>query len=81
MSLFPAFLKLSGREVLLVGGGRVAAASSSGLLGAGARRADGVPRIWRSLAPGVRLIRRRFEARDLDGCWFVVSAAPAEVNR
>lgn len=82
MSLFPAFLKLSGREVLLVGGGRVAAGKLKGLLGAGAQVTVVAPRISEELwQPGVRLLRRRFEERDLDGCWFVVSAAPAEVNR
>ena len=82
MSLYPAFLKLSGREVLLVGGGRVAAGKLEGLLEAGARVTVVAPSISEDLwQPGVRLVRRCFEARDLDGCWFVVSAASAEVNR
>lgn len=82
MSLYPAFLKLSGRAVLLVGGGRVAAGKLRGLLEAGAQVTVVAPSISEELwQPGVRLLRRRFESRDLDGCWFVVSAAPAEVNR
>jgi uroporphyrin-III C-methyltransferase/precorrin-2 dehydrogenase/sirohydrochlorin ferrochelatase len=31
--------------------------------------------------PGVTLHRRRFEERDLDGMWWVVAAAPPEINR
>jgi uroporphyrin-III C-methyltransferase/precorrin-2 dehydrogenase/sirohydrochlorin ferrochelatase len=31
--------------------------------------------------PGVVLERRRFEDTDLDGAWYVVAAAPPEVNR
>jgi uroporphyrin-III C-methyltransferase/precorrin-2 dehydrogenase/sirohydrochlorin ferrochelatase len=82
VSLFPAFLKLSGREVLLVGGGGVATTKLRGLLDAGAQVTVVAPSIAEELwHPGVRLVRRRFEPRDVDGCWFVVSAAPAEVNR
>lgn len=82
MSLYPAFLKLSGREVLLVGGGHVAAGKLRGLLDAGAQVTVVAPSISEQLwQPGVRLIRRRFEPRDVQGCWFVVSAAPADVNR
>ena len=82
MTLYPAFLKLSGREVLLVGGGRVAASKLRGLLDAGADVTVIAPSILPDLwQPGVRLIRRRFEPRDVDGYWFVVSASTAEVNR
>jgi siroheme synthase-like protein len=82
VTLYPAFLKLSGREVLLVGGGRVAASKLRGLLDARAQVTVVAPRIGGELwQPGVRLIRRRFEPGDLDGCWYVVSAATAEVNR
>lgn len=82
MSLYPAFLKLWGRPVLLVGGGKVAASKLRGLLEAGAVVTVVAPEISAELyRPFVRLLRRRFEPEDLDGCWFVVSAAPAEVNR
>ena len=36
MNLFPVFLNLTDRRVLLVGGGRVASGKLGGLLGAGA---------------------------------------------
>ena len=82
MSLFPAFLKLWGRPVLLVGGGKVAAGKIRGLVEAGAVVTVVAPEIRGELMrPGVRLLRRRFQPEDLDGCWFVVSAAPAAVNR
>jgi uroporphyrin-III C-methyltransferase/precorrin-2 dehydrogenase/sirohydrochlorin ferrochelatase len=82
MNLYPAFLKLSGRQVLLVGGGRVAAGKLRGLLEAGARVTVVAPRIAADIVgPGVRTMLRPFEPHDLDGCWFVVAAATPEVNR
>ncbi len=82
MSLYPAFLKLWGRPVLLVGGGRVAASKLRGLVEAGASVTVVAPEIRAELyRPGVRLMRRSFVPDDLDGVWFVVSAAPAAVNR
>ncbi|MPY89681.1 MAG: bifunctional precorrin-2 dehydrogenase/sirohydrochlorin ferrochelatase [Luteitalea sp.] len=80
--LFPVFLKLAGRPVLLVGGGSVAASKLDGLLQVGAEVTVVAPEIQSSLErPGVVLVRRGFEALDLDGKWFVVAAAPPEVNR
>ena len=80
--LFPAFLKLTGRKVVVVGAGPVAASKLEALLAAGAAvtvvAPDVVPEIE---AAAVHLERRRFEPRDLDGAWFVVAAAPPEVNR
>jgi uroporphyrin-III C-methyltransferase/precorrin-2 dehydrogenase/sirohydrochlorin ferrochelatase len=79
--LFPTFLKLAGRPVLVVGGGPVAASKLASLLAAGAEvtvvAPDVVPEIERS---GVRIERRAFAEGDLDRAWFVVAAAPPEVN-
>jgi uroporphyrin-III C-methyltransferase/precorrin-2 dehydrogenase/sirohydrochlorin ferrochelatase len=81
-SLYPVFLKLEGRRVLLVGGGSVAAAKLDGLLAAGARVTVVAPEIGPALQrPGVVLERRPFEAGDVEGAWWVVAAAPADVNR
>ena len=82
MNLYPAFLKLAGRRVLLVGGGRVAAGKLRGLLEAGASVTVVAPDISTDLEqPGVPLLRRRFRPHDLEGCWFVVAAATPDVNR
>jgi uroporphyrin-III C-methyltransferase / precorrin-2 dehydrogenase / sirohydrochlorin ferrochelatase len=81
-SLFPAFLRLQDRPVLLVGGGPVAAAKLSALLDSGARVTVVAPQIRPELdRPQVRLVRRGFEPADLDGVWLAVAAAPPEVNR
>jgi uroporphyrin-III C-methyltransferase/precorrin-2 dehydrogenase/sirohydrochlorin ferrochelatase len=80
--MYPAFLKLKDRRVLLVGGGRVAAGKLDGLLAAGAIVTVVAPEIREDLErPGVRLERRPFAADDLDDAWWVIAAAPPEVNR
>ena len=83
MQLFPAFLKLNGRRVLVVGGGGIAASKLRGLLDAGARVTVVAPAIVEEIAstPDITVIRRRFEPSDLDGAWLAVAAATPEVNR
>jgi uroporphyrin-III C-methyltransferase / precorrin-2 dehydrogenase / sirohydrochlorin ferrochelatase len=80
--MFPAFLNLRSRRVVVVGGGPVAASKLEALLAAGADvtviTPDVVPEIER---PGVTVIRKAFEEVDLDGAWWVVAAAPADVNK
>jgi uroporphyrin-III C-methyltransferase/precorrin-2 dehydrogenase/sirohydrochlorin ferrochelatase len=80
--MFPAFLDLSSRRVVVVGGGPVAASKLDALLAAGADvtvvAPEVVPEIERR---GVTVVRRPFEAADLDGAWWVVAAAPGDVNR
>jgi uroporphyrin-III C-methyltransferase/precorrin-2 dehydrogenase/sirohydrochlorin ferrochelatase len=81
-ALFPAFLKLDGREVLLVGAGKVARSKLDGLLAAGARVRVVAPDVPLELEARVaRVERRGFEARDVEGAWLVVAAATPEVNR
>ena len=80
--LFPAFLRLEDRPVLLVGGGPVAASKLSALIEAGARVTVVAPQIRPELERAeVRLVRRAFEPADLDGVWLAVAAAPPEINR
>lgn len=80
--VFPIFLKLTGRPVVLVGGGKVAASKLDGLLRVGARVTVVAPEIRAEIErPDVTLRRRGFEASDLDGAWFAVAAAPPAVNR
>jgi siroheme synthase-like protein len=80
--LFPVFLKLEGRKVLLVGGGRVAVAKLPGLLTAGALVTVVAPEVRDGIgsAPVVTLLRP-FQPEDVNGAWLVVAAAPADVNR
>ena len=80
--LLPVFLKLHGRKVLLVGGGRVASTKLETLLGTGARVTVVAPETREDVCrPGVEVRRRPFEPGDLDGVWFAVAAAPPDVNR
>jgi uroporphyrin-III C-methyltransferase/precorrin-2 dehydrogenase/sirohydrochlorin ferrochelatase len=80
--MYPTFLRLSGRKVVLVGGGRVAAGKLHGLIAEGAQVTVVAPEIRPELEqPGVTLERRGVEAADLDGAGFVIAAAPPVVNR
>ena len=82
MAVFPVFLKLAGRRVVVVGGGPIAAGKLRALLDAEADVTVVAPDIVDAIrnAP-VRLLNREFEPGDLDGAWYVVAAAPPEVNR
>jgi uroporphyrin-III C-methyltransferase/precorrin-2 dehydrogenase/sirohydrochlorin ferrochelatase len=80
--MFPAFLNLESRRVVLVGGGRVAASKLEALLTAGALVTVVAPGIRPEIErEGVQILRRAFEDHDLDGAWWVVAAAPPGVNR
>jgi siroheme synthase-like protein len=84
VAVFPAFLKLEGRRVLVVGGGPVAAGKLRALLDAGARVTLVAPEIVdaiAALAAEIEIKQRPFELGDLDGVWYVVAAGPPEVNR
>lgn len=78
----PVFLRFDDRRVVVVGGGRVAAAKLPALIAAGARVTVIAPSVVPEIARhGVEIIQRQFEAADLDGAWFVTAAATPEVNR
>mgnify|MGYP002777995533 CR=1 FL=1 len=84
--LFPAFLDLAGRRVLLVGGGAVARRKAEALLESGADVVVGaptlVPELARAVAEG-RLAHRAgvFVPEWLEGAWLVIAATDdAEVN-
>jgi len=80
--LFPAFLKLQGRRVVVVGGGPVAASKLAALQAAGAQVLVVAPEICDAIrAADVEIIQRTFAPADLDLAWFVVAAAPPDVNR
>lgn len=80
--LFPIFLKLQGRRVLVVGGGPVAAAKATMLVAAGAEVSVVAPDACDAIQQlPVAVVGRAFRESDLDGAWLVVAAAPPEVNR
>lgn len=68
--------------MLVVGAGPVAASKLARLLNAGADVTVVAPQMCQAIldAP-VRRIHREFQPSDLDGQWYVVAAAPPDVNR
>ncbi len=81
-SLFPLFLKLRHRKVVVVGGGPVAASKLDALVTTGADITVVAPEIHphiRSLT--VTILARPFSPSDLDGAWLAVAAAPSDVNK
>jgi uroporphyrin-III C-methyltransferase/precorrin-2 dehydrogenase/sirohydrochlorin ferrochelatase len=80
--LLPLFVNLTGRRVVLVGGGPVAAAKLTQLLAARADVLVVSPEVHPAIeTSGIRIERREFSAPDLDGAWLVVAAATPDVNR
>jgi len=80
--LLPLFVTLTGRRVVLVGGGTVAAAKLRQLQAVGAAVVVVAPEVHEDIVrSGVTIARRAFEASDLDGAWLAVAAATPEVNR
>ena len=81
-TLYPTFLKLRGKPVLVVGGGPVALKKARDLAAAGAAVTLVAPRVETEVAPaGITVHRRGFRPSDLDRVWFVVAAATPDVNR
>jgi uroporphyrin-III C-methyltransferase/precorrin-2 dehydrogenase/sirohydrochlorin ferrochelatase len=80
--LYPAFLKLEGLPVVVVGGGPVAASKLDGLLAAGAEVTVVAPRVVDAIIGSrVHLIESEFRPAHLAGARWVVAAATPEVNR
>lgn len=78
-NLFPMFLKLEGRQCLVVGAGKVGEPKIGGLLETGARirvvalQASAAVREW-ARAGRIELELRAFSAEDLDGAFLAVVA-------
>jgi precorrin-2 dehydrogenase/sirohydrochlorin ferrochelatase len=78
-NLFPMFIKLEGRQVLVIGAGRVGEEKIEGLLGTGARirvvalDASSIVREW-ARAGKIELELRAFSSDDLDGAFLSVVA-------
>jgi uroporphyrin-III C-methyltransferase/precorrin-2 dehydrogenase/sirohydrochlorin ferrochelatase len=87
--LLPLFLNLTGRDVVLVGAGRVAAGKLRQLLAVGAHVRVVAPEIADEIVEiardpqrtSLQVHRRAFVPDDLDGAWLVVAAATPAVNR
>lgn len=74
---YPVGLRLSGRRVLVVGGGHVARRRVPALIAAGAEVVVVSPEVTPALegmAAEVTLVLREFRDSDLDGAWYVVAA-------
>jgi precorrin-2 dehydrogenase/sirohydrochlorin ferrochelatase len=82
-SYYMACIDLTGRAVLIVGGGNVALEKIEGLLTAGAAVTVVAPQILPEVADlDVTLVRRGYRSDDLDGKFLVVAAtATTSVNR
>jgi len=76
---YPSGLRLSGRRVVVVGGGQVAQRRVPGLLAAGARVVLVSPAVTPAiegqvLAGELAWVRRGFRDDDLDDTWYVIAA-------
>ncbi len=79
---YPVFLRLEGRPVLVVGAGPVGAEKTKKLVAAGARVRVVAPEASEAFSLlGLPLERRPFDESCLDGVFFVLAAAPPEVNK
>jgi len=82
MSLFPMFVKLADRLVVVIGGGSVAEGKIPGVLSAGARVRLIAPSITPQIAEWVRFgkidwLPKEFGAADLNGAFLVIAATSA----
>jgi len=85
-SLFPMFMKLTGRQCLVVGAGKVGEPKIGGLIDTGAHirvvaiEARQAVREW-ALAGKIELELRAFSASDLDGAFLaIVATASRSLN-
>jgi siroheme synthase-like protein len=82
MSLFPIFVKVQGRLIVVIGGGRIAEAKIPSVLSAGARIRLIAPSITPQIAEWVRFgkidwLPKEFEATDLQEAFLVIAATSA----
>ena len=79
---YPVVLRMGGRRVLVVGGGRVAAGKVASLLAAGAAVTVVAPEVSEAMPGGVTIVSRRYRRRDLRGHQLVVAATgDSDVNQ
>jgi uroporphyrin-III C-methyltransferase/precorrin-2 dehydrogenase/sirohydrochlorin ferrochelatase len=81
MGYYAAFIDVTGRRCLVVGGGQPALAKARGLLESAAR----VTVVWDRLTPAFRqlevsVVERRFQDEDVEGCVIVIDASGDEAT-
>ena len=86
MTLFPLFVKLEGRKVLVVGGGPVGESKLDALLKAGAAVTVVAPKATEAIRAAAKAGRvewriREFRPTDLAGVTLVVAAVPADIAK
>src|ERR1700675_2210043 len=82
MRLFPIFVKVENRLIVVIGGGHIAEAKISGVLSAGARIRLIAPSVTPQIAEWVRFgkidwLPKEFEAADLHEAFLVIAAPSA----
>src|SRR6266404_7219070 len=82
MSLFPMFVKLRGRLVVVIGGGEIAVGKIDVLLRARAKVRVVAPEVNAAFIEPIRSgkvewVARKFQAQDLAGATFVIAATSA----
>jgi precorrin-2 dehydrogenase/sirohydrochlorin ferrochelatase len=82
MTLFPMFVKLEGKLVVVIGGGQIAEGKIESLLSSGARIRLIAPQIQPQIAEWVRFgkidwLPKEFSAGDLEGATLVIAATSA----
>ena len=80
-SVFPLFLHLEGKKVLVAGGDGIAQSKIPALLNAGAKVVAIAETMNITLRhPNLQTIERRFRPSDLKGIWYVVAASSPSTN-
>ena len=86
MTAYPVVLRLSGKRVLVVGGGAVAARKVEGLLAAGAAVTVVAPAVVAELRDAaargeVEIVERPYRSGDLGGSWLVLTATDDDTTQ